>query len=273
MFYPASIHTHTQFCDGKDSMDAMAKRAERLGLSTLGFSPHSPLPYENDWAMKESDYMAYFAEIERLKKLYAGKMDIFCGIEWDSQTPSIPEGFDYVIGAVHSLVKKQECFSVDYTKDLLLSVIDRLYDGEVLELCKEYFAETSASALRPKVDIVAHLDLVTKYNKNGEILNENDPEYLRLAINCIDSILNARPDIFFEINTGVMLRAGKAFPYPAPPLLKYLCKNGAKLVLTCDCHKTELLCGGYDRAKELLSDCHLPQLYILGKDGFVRYPL
>ena len=273
MFYPASIHTHTEFCDGRDTMETMAEAAAEAGFLTLGFSPHSPLPYGNDWAMKEDDYPAFFAKIAALKERYAGKMEVFAGLEWDSQTESLPEGLDYVIGAVHSLVKKGECFAVDYRKDLLLSVRDRLYGGDFLKLCAEYYDEVVRSALRPRVDIVAHLDLVTKYNKDGDILDENDPAYLALAQNCIDRILDARPDVFFEINTGVMMRAGKACPYPAPALLDHLVKNGARLVLTCDCHRAKLLGGGYEKARELLLSRPSAQLYIFAHGGFVRYKI
>ena len=273
MFYPASIHTHTEFCDGKDTMEKMASAAARAGFETLGFSPHSPLPYDNDWAMRSSDYPAYFEMIDTLKKRYAGKLDIYAGIEWDAQTEGLPEGLDYVIGAVHSLVKKGECFPVDSSKELLLSARDRLYGGDFLELCREYYAEVASSALRAQVDIVAHLDLVTKYNKDGDVLDENDPEYLSLAKNCIDTILDARPDVFFEINTGVMMRAGKKYPYPAPALLDYLCRNGARLVLTCDCHRASLLGGGYNEARKLLLACRTPRLYIYTKGAFEPCPL
>lgn len=275
MFYPSSIHTHTQFCDGKDTMAAMVQRAAEMGMVSLGFTPHSPLPYENDWAMKEEDYPAFFSELERLKKLYEPGMEILAGIEWDADTPGLPQtfDFDYVIGALHSLEKKGERFSVDYEKELLCSVCQRLYGGEFLELCADYYAQAAKSALRPGVDIVAHIDLVTKYNKDGEMVNETDPEYLKMAKNCIGEILEARPEIFFEINTGVMARAGKAFPYPAPALLAFLCREGARLVLTGDCHRTAHLGAGYDRVRELLGECFHPKLYLLRKDGFRKVSL
>lgn len=273
MFYPASIHTHTQFCDGKSTMAALARKAAAMRLLCLVFTPHSPLPYDNDWSVKESDWPAFFAECARLQTIYGDRLAVLRGVEWDSMTPSVPENLDLVIGAVHSLIKNGECFSVDYTEDLLRSVIARLYGGEPLELCKEFYAETARAALRPRVDVVAHLDLVTKYNKNGGILNENDPEYLRLARSCIDKILDARPDLFFEINTGVIVRAGKEYPYPAPPLLHYLVDQGARLVISCDCHRASQLCAGYDRARELLLECRHPRLYIHNGSGFVPYAL
>lgn len=271
MFYPSCVHTHTEFCDGKASMEDMAKKAAELGFVSLGFSPHSPLPYDNDWSMKEENYPAYFAKIKELKERYKGRLQILSGIEWDLDTPSLPENFDYIIGAAHSLEKKGERFSVDYTKDLLLDVCRRLYGGDFLELCRDYFEAAVASALRPGVSIVAHFDLITKYNKNGTILDENDPEYLKMAKNALDRILASKKDLYFEINTGVMARAGKACPYPAPALLEHLAKNGAKFILAGDCHRTEHLGFGYEHAAELLRDAGSDRLYILKEDGFVPF--
>ena len=62
MFYPSCLHTHSQFCDGKATMAQMAEKAADFGFVSLGFSSHSPLPYENDWAMREEAYPAYFGE-------------------------------------------------------------------------------------------------------------------------------------------------------------------------------------------------------------------
>ena len=90
MFYPSCLHTHSQFCDGKATMAQMAEKAADFGFVSLGFSSHSPLPYENDWAMREEAYPAYFAEIARLKELYKNKMEIYCGIEWDADTSRLP---------------------------------------------------------------------------------------------------------------------------------------------------------------------------------------
>ena len=271
MLYPSCIHTHTQFCDGKSAMSEIARRARELGFLSLGFSPHSPLPYDNDWSMRDSDYPAFFAEISSLKKLYAGKTEIFSGVEWDADTPSVPEGFDYVIGAVHSLVKNGVRFSVDYEKSLLRSVTNDLYGGSFLDLCADYFDAVAKAALRPRVDVVAHFDLVTKYNRTGEFVNENDPAYLALAEKALDFIFARRSDLYFEINTGVIARAGKPFPYPSPAILRMMRDRGARFILSCDCHRVAQLGVGYDVALNLLSALPGAKLYIFTSEGFIPF--
>ncbi|MDE6268030.1 MAG: hypothetical protein K2M04_03005, partial [Muribaculaceae bacterium] len=37
-----TLHSHTQFCDGRAPMEVMARAAADAGFSRYGFSPHSP---------------------------------------------------------------------------------------------------------------------------------------------------------------------------------------------------------------------------------------
>ena len=272
MNYPSCIHTHTEFCDGRSTMAEQAARAAALGFASLGFSPHSPLPYENDWSMKNDSLPAFFAEVSRLKKQYAGRMEIYAGIEWDLDTSALPAGLDYVIGAVHSLEKNGERFAVDYTADLLSDVFFRLYGGDFRALCADYFRAVVLSCLRPEAQIAAHFDLVMKYNKNGIFINENDPDYLRLALAAIDEILEKRPGMIFEVNTGGMARAGRPVPYPAPALMRAIHERGGRFLLSCDCHDARLLGYGYDAALRLLAQLKNPTLLIFRNGAFRPFP-
>ena len=269
MQYSSSIHTHTPFCDGISPMRAMAEAACAQGISALGFSPHSPLPYDNDWAMKESDFPAFFEECASLQRAYAGRLEIYKGIEWDADSPDIPAGLDYVIGAVHSLVKDGERFAIDYERSLLESVVARRYGGDFLALCADYFEAVVSSALRPRVDVVAHFDLVAKYN-DGSLFDEEDPAYLRLATKALDAIFAQRKDLYFEINTGAMARAGRQVPYPAPVLLRALHERGARFIITCDCHDAAKMGYGYDAALKQLAALRRPRLYTFSGGKFVR---
>ena len=40
------FHTHTRFCDGKNTAEEMVNAAIRLGLSKIGFSCHSFTPFD-----------------------------------------------------------------------------------------------------------------------------------------------------------------------------------------------------------------------------------
>ena len=39
-----NLHAHSQFCDGRDTMEEIARGANEAGMKYLAFTPHSPLP-------------------------------------------------------------------------------------------------------------------------------------------------------------------------------------------------------------------------------------
>ena len=45
----ANYHTHTVFCDGTDSAEAVADQALRYGMHELGFSGHMDPDIHMDW--------------------------------------------------------------------------------------------------------------------------------------------------------------------------------------------------------------------------------
>ena len=51
-----NYHTHTKYCDGKNTPDEMVQRAIELGFTHLGFSEHSSCSITN---AERLDYDAY----------------------------------------------------------------------------------------------------------------------------------------------------------------------------------------------------------------------
>ena len=67
----ANFHTHTTFCDGRDTPEAMVRAALAKGFDALGFSSHSEML---------RDPAAYVAEIRALAERYRGRIRILCGL-------------------------------------------------------------------------------------------------------------------------------------------------------------------------------------------------
>ena len=44
MKYLQNLHTHTTYCDGKNTAEEMVQKAIELGFRSLGFSGHAPMP-------------------------------------------------------------------------------------------------------------------------------------------------------------------------------------------------------------------------------------
>ena len=58
-----NFHTHSIFSDGKSQPREIVEEAIRQGFSAIGFSEHSPLPFDNTFSVKDYDMPKYVAEI------------------------------------------------------------------------------------------------------------------------------------------------------------------------------------------------------------------
>ena len=78
-----NFHTHTTFCDGKNTAEEMVEAAIKKGFTHLGFSAHSYTAYDESCGLPLSKMEEYKKEIYRLKKKYKDKIKIYCGIEYE----------------------------------------------------------------------------------------------------------------------------------------------------------------------------------------------
>ena len=65
-----NLHTHTRFSDGSCEPEIYIQEAIRQGFSVLGFSDHTPVPFENKFALSEENLPVYCDTILALKKKY-----------------------------------------------------------------------------------------------------------------------------------------------------------------------------------------------------------
>lgn len=261
---PSNCHTHTVFCDGKNTPEEMVKSAIEKGFSCLGFSFHCPMTPDADWTIRPEKLDEYTAEIRRLQTQYADRIEILHGVELDRDFCGVdPKQFDYVIASVHQLTKGEQHFDVDYTAETLQTCCNALYGGDWCALAADYYGRLSQFVIDVKPTVVGHYDLIEKFNENGALFDSNDPRYLAIAKQHIDRILAHCPDVLFEVNTGAMYRCGKANPYPAMPLLRYLFEKGAGVIVTSDSHNTDSLDFAFDKALCCIRDAGFREAFEL----------
>ena len=63
-----NFHTHSIFSDGKSTPDDVVVEAINQGLKAIGFSDHSPVPFENSFAIKNDEIDNYITTIRSLRK-------------------------------------------------------------------------------------------------------------------------------------------------------------------------------------------------------------
>ena len=265
----SNYHTHTYLCDGKNPPREMVERAVELGFSTLGFSGHQYSVQDSDYAMSPISELRYKDEILALKEEFKDQINIYLGIERDYCCETT-QGYDYVIGSTHHLLKDGIWMSIDHSPGIMEEGVKKLFDGDYMAYIETYYELESKVLEKTGGQIVGHFDLVTVFNQGYPYFDEKDPAYIRAAKKSMEGIVddfvsNKRaknlPEGFpeelgvmiettgmpiFEINTGATAKGRKDLPYPAPFLVEYLADMGVPMVMNSDCHDKRYLDFGFD---------------------------
>lgn len=263
-----NLHTHSTYDDGKNTLEEMIEIAIRKGFSSIGFSGHSYTHYSLGGSMSVDGTEEYKKEIAALKEKHKGKIDIFCGLEFDIYSEIDMSGYDYMIGSVHYLKMGDKYVAFDRRETALVQdVIDNWFGGDGLSFAKEYYKTVASLPKYGKFDIVGHFDVISKHNERGRFFDEESKEYLSLAIEAMEELSGKIP--YFELNTGAIGRNYKSIPYPTETLLCEFKRLGFGAVISSDCHNGEFLDCYYREAEQLLRKCGYNEIYILTKDGFI----
>ncbi|WP_305233858.1 histidinol-phosphatase HisJ family protein [uncultured Faecalibaculum sp.] len=264
-----NLHTHCQFCDGKDTVEELVRTALDKGFDSLGFSSHGYAHPLDACSLDDEREAAYIYSVLEARARYGDRLKIWLGIEEDLTGRIYADpAFDYVIASVHFIpVPDGQWKAVDYSPELTREMIQTDFQGDFLAYARAYYNELKKIAHRPEADIVGHLDLLMKYNEGEARHPFDDPAYLDLAMEAIDELIAA--DKIFEINTGAMSRGYRSEPYPQALLLKYIQTHGGKICITSDCHARDNLDCGFDIARNRAKAAGFDQVMVLTEQGFV----
>ncbi len=238
------LHVHTTYSDGANSPEEMILAAIEIGLSTIGFSDHSYMDFDESWCMQKDQIDNYRREIRALGEKYKDQIRVLCGIEQDYDTKDPAEGFDYVIGSVHCLKCGDIWFSVDHTKEMLQEFVERYFNGDYYAMAEAYFKKVADVAAKTGASIIGHLDLITKFNEPTPLFDEQHPRYRAAWQAAVDALLPY--DVPFEINFGAISRGYRTTPYPAPEIRRYIYEHGGRFILSSDSHNTGTIAFGFD---------------------------
>ena len=250
----ANFHTHTTWCDGKDTPRAVAESATAKGFDCLGFSSHAMLPGRFlDWALTPEKVPLYAADIRALAAEYAGRLRILCGVEADwlegeaepSYAAYSPVAPDYIIGSVHFIrTAGGNVAEVDKSPESMEASVRDFFGSDVRAFVEAYFKAVRES-LAFDFDIVGHPDLVRKFNAGGRYFDETAPWYVKAMENTADAIASSGK--IAEINTGAISRGWLDDAYPSPAFRAMLRERGVRFVLSADAHSASAIDCAFDR--------------------------
>ncbi len=254
----ANYHTHTTFCDGKNSPEEIVRFAIEDGFNAIGFSGHGYTSFDQRYCMK--DTCGYISTITALKEKYRDKIQIYLGVEEDAFHPVNRDDFDYIIGSSHYFCIDNQYYPIDSSFDYFKKCLE-VFDGDVLRLSETYYDSFCNYILNRKPDIVGHFDLITKFDEIDSMRFLNNPDYLKIAEKYMQVVASC--DVIFEINTGAISRGFRSRPYPHENLLHILRKNDGKIMLSSDCHDAKTLAFNFDETKLFLRDIGFDCIYTI----------
>ena len=231
------LHTHTTYSDGKNTPEEMVLAAVCAGLDAIGISDHAYTAIDESYCIKKEKISAYVAEISALKEKYKGQIEVLCGIEQDYFSNERTDMFDYAIGSVHYLKAGNEYIPVDEDAETLKNAAENFFGGDIYALVEEYYRLVGNVIEKTNADIIGHFDLITKFQEQTPLFDENDPRYISAWKNACNELLKTgRP---FEVNTGAISRGYRTTPYPSAEIRQYILQNGGRLIFSSDSHTAE----------------------------------
>lgn len=252
-----NYHSHCSFCDGRAPMEDFVRSAINAGFTAYGVSSHAPLPFTTAWTLDGAQVPAYLKELERLKKKYAGQIELYAAMEIDylneQQNPAsslfqeMP--LDYRIGSVHLIYTEcGEIIDTDTGAENFKSLLDRYFRGDLRRMVEGYYEASRRMVELGGFDFIGHADKISfnaEYCETG--VTEKD-WYRRLREELFARI--ADKGMMMEINTKAFLQKGCFFP--AEKHFDFIRCLGIPVIVNSDAHFPERINTGRPEALKAL---------------------
>ncbi len=260
----SNIHTHTTFCDGKNTPEEIVLYAIDHGFDSVGFSGHVYTPLDLRYCMKDTE--GYIKAVNDLRGRYKDKIGIFLGIEEDAYAACDRSRFDYIIGSCHYLKVGDEYLPIDSSLEKFKVCLEAM-NGDTLLLAENYYSAFCDYLLRRRPDVIGHFDLITKFDEKDGLRFLGDRRYFDIAKKYINIALQS--GAIFEVNTGAISRGYRTSPYPHEELLYEIKKADGRVTLSSDSHRADTLDFFFDEARAILKDIGFCEVQVLVDGGFV----
>ncbi len=251
----ANYHTHSTWCDGKNTPEELVEGALKKGFGVLGFSSHAMLPSDPlPWPLTTAKIPLYRDAIRALAEKHKSEIKILCGVEADfvkgacSPDRAVYKELapDYIIGSIHFVVAPDGAWvAVDKSPHDLLCGIRDHFGGSAESFLRAYFAQQREMALSCDFDVIGHPDLCRKFNGNLHYFDESAPWYKEELEKTADAFLESGKIV--EVNTGAISRGWMDDAYPSAAFRALLRARGVPFILSSDAHVVSALDCAFDR--------------------------
>ena len=270
-----NLHTHTHFSDGSSAPEAYLEQAVALGMTSLGFSDHSPLPFDNTFALREEKVSEYCETIQKLKGNPHG-ISVFLGMEAD-YIPGMGHSFawfrenfpvDYLIGSVH-LVKNsnsEDLWFIDGPDPRTYDDgLNALFGGDIRRGVTAYYRQINEMLTTSRMEIIGHLDKIKMHNRD-RLFRETEPWYTALVDETLDLV--RQKGVVVEVNTRGIYKKRSDTTFPGPALLKKILALNIPVTISSDAHRPEEILILFNETAALLSEIGFREVAQLTENGW-----
>ena len=264
-----SYHTHTNFSDGKNTLEEMVARAKQIGFTEMGISDHlivhknmkkdvswkflkdldTPYVYNDDFKSLLEKYKWHCEHIRQISKkenfkLYVGfEVDYFPYDGWEEELRWFVSqlDFDYLQTGNHFFCEEgfENIINMTYFKQICPD------KSRYAEYVKRHFETICMAVNSGLFKFLAHIDYVRKYGPDVYDINKFGTEKQKIL-----SALSATGTAL-EISTKGLRKIGDF--YPDATLIAEACRQNVSFVISDDAHKTTELGADFAKAEAVLA--------------------
>ena len=303
-----NLHTHTRFSDGSSEPEKYIEEAIRQGLTALGFSDHSPLPFNNTFALRQEETGTYCEAIRTLKEKFnpsglpsaksepeqsgarrsqirnpkseirnlKSEIPIFLGME-----------ADYIPGSGHSFSWFQDHYPLDYLIGSVhlvrngtpadLWFIDgpdpATYDDGLNILFSGDIRKGVTAYYRQINEMLttSHMDIIGHFDKikmHNRGRFFSETEPWYLALVNETLELVRQSGTIVEVNTRGLYKKRSDSLFPGPEILKIIHQLNIPVIISSDAHKPQEVAMLFDETASLLHELGFREMMNLTPSGW-----
>ncbi|MEI6060644.1 MAG: histidinol-phosphatase [Bacteroidota bacterium] len=269
-------HTHTHYSDGSSHPEEYILEAIAKGFKIIGFTEHSPLPFDNSFSFRKEKKEEYLALMNGLKLKYSTQIAIYSAMEMD-YIPGMSDNFgklkaeyklDYVIGSVH-LVRPENAAELWFTDGSNYETYDKglneLFGSDIRKAVSRYFMQLNEMIESQHIDIIGHFDKIKMHNRDRFFKEEED--WYRALVNETLRLIQDR-DIIVEVNTRGIYKQRSETTYPGLDILKQVRELRIPVMVNSDAHKPHELDLAFDKGFSLLKEAGINEVVYFKGNGW-----
>ncbi len=254
-----NFHTHTQFCDGKDSMLSMAESATEVGLDYLGFTPHAPISCQSPCNMSFDRVDKYFNEFDKVCQWCAKRSDmrLLKSMEIDYLSKDFGPHIDYfqkmpldyILASVH-FVPSQDGIPIDCDGrfNRFNTYLTIYFKGDLRYVVEKYFEQVLTMMELGGFDVLGHFDKIALNASLARPGIETEHWYESLVDDVISHIESS--NVIVEVNTKAFEEHKRL--YPSQLWISKLLHKNLPIMVNSDAHYKDKIISGREDAFSII---------------------